>query len=185
MLEWIVRIEIDQSGKVEDASHKTVVAYADSKNKTKSVLVSARTKRRIQELYRTTGRSKLYIYYIFSILLFHLTKNIGKRDLVVVDLEYPGKDKIILDILNNIRKEYKLPELNVQFARIGNKPNAHYAANKVFNNKKKADVILGTDDVIETIKKTDGRLRGCISTLVGARPRSSCVYYSKKVRKIK
>ena len=105
--------------------------------------------------------------------------------MIVIDLEYPGKDKIILDILNNIRKKYKLAELNIQFARIGNKPKAHYVANKVFNNKKKADVILGINDIVKTTKKTDGHLRGCISTLVGARPRSSCIYYSKKVKKIK
>lgn len=178
-----MRVEIDQSGKVEDTSRKTVVAYADSNNKTKSVLTSARTKRKIQEIYRTVGKSKLYVYYIFSTLLFYLTKDIKKTDLIVVDLEYPGKDKIILDILNNLRKEYQLGELNIQFARIGNKPNAHYAANLVFNNKKKVDIVLGLNNILEAIKKTDGRLRGCISTLVGARPRSSCIYYSKKVRK--
>lgn len=180
-----MRIEIDQSGKVEDTSRKTVVAYADSKNKTKSVLITARTKRKIQEIYRTVGKSKLFVYSTFSILLYFLTKNCNKGDLIIIDLEYPGKDKIILDMLNNIRDVYKLSILNIQFARIGNKPNAHYAANKVFNNKKKADQILGINDIIETIKKTDGHLRGCISTLVGARPRSSCVYYNKKVKKIK
>ena len=90
-----------------------------------------------------------------------------------------------MGLLNNIRKKYKLAELNIQFARIGNKPKAHYVANKVFNNKKKADVILGINDIVKTTKKTDGHLRGCISTLVGARPRSSCIYYSKKVKKIK
>jgi len=178
-----MRIEIDQSGKVEDTSRKTVVAYADSNDKTKSVLVSARTKRKIQEIYRTMGKSKLFIYNTFSILLFFLTKENKKSDLIVVDLEYPGKDKIILDMLNEIREVHKLSQLNVRFERIGNKPKAHYAANKVFNNKKKADVILGTNDIVETIKKTDGHLRGCISTLVGARPRSSCVYYNRKVRK--
>lgn len=180
-----MRIEIDQSGKVEDTSRKTVVAYADSNNKTKSVLISARTKRKIQEIYRTIGKSKLYVYYIFSTLLYFLTKDVDKNDLIIIDLEYPGKDKIILDILNNIRKEYKLSKLNIQFARIGNKPNAHYAANKVFNNKKKSDLILGIDNILEVTKKTDGHLRGCITTLVGARPRSSCIYYSKKLRKLK
>lgn len=180
-----MRIEIDQSGKVEDTSRKTVVAYADSNNKTKSVLISARTKRKIQEIYRTIGKSKLYVYYIFSTLLFYLTRDVDKKDLIVIDLEYPGKDKIILDILNNIRKEYKLANLNVRFDRIGNKPKAHYAANLVFNNKKKANIILGVNNIIDATKKTDGRLRGCISTLVDARPRSSCIYYSKKVRKIK
>ena len=180
-----MRIEIDQSGKIEDTSRKTVLAYADSKNKTKSVLISARTKRKIQEIYRTMGKSKLFIYSTFSILLFFLTKENKKSDLIIVDLEYPGKDKIILDMLNQIREKYKLLELNVRFARIGNKPKAHYVANGVFNNKKKADVILGTNDIVETMKKTDGRLRGCVSTLVGARPRSSCVYYSKKAKEIK
>lgn len=185
MLEWFVRIEIDQSGKVEDTSRKTVVAYADSKNKTKSILISARTKRKAQEIYRTAGKSKLFIYNIFSILLFFLTKESKKSDLIVIDIEYPGKDKVILAMLNQFREIYKLSELNVRFERIGNKPKVHYAANDVFNDKKKADMVLGIKEIMMTIKKTDGHLRGCIATLVGARPRSSCVYYSKNVRKIK
>ena len=43
-----MRIEIDQSGKVEDTNRKIVLAYADSKNKTKSVLISARTKKKFK-----------------------------------------------------------------------------------------------------------------------------------------
>jgi hypothetical protein len=178
-----MRIEVDQSGKVEDIGRRTVVASADINNNTKSVLISARTKRKIQELFRTTGRSRVYVYKIFSILLFYLTKNVKKSDLIVVDLEYPGKNKIILDMLIDIRQKYKLPNLNVRFARIGNKPKAHYAAKNVFNDNKKADVVVGMKEMMTTIKKTDGRLRGCISTLVGARPRSSCAYYNKKKRK--
>lgn len=180
-----MRIEIDQSGKVEDTSKKTVVAYADSKNKTKSIVISARTKRKIQEIFRTVGKSRMFIYNTFSILLFCLTRENKKSDLIVVDLEYPGKNIIILEMLNEIREKYKLPELNIRFARIGNKPKAHYAAKNVFDNQKKADMVLEIREVIEIIKKTDGRLRGCISTLVDARPRSSRVYYSKKGRKIK
>ena len=166
-----MRIEIDQSGKVEDMSQK---------NKTKSVLISPRTKRKLQELFRMVGKSRLYVYEIFAMLLFCLTRDCRKSDLIVIDLEYPGKDKIILDMLNNIRLKYKLVELNIRFARIGNKPKAHYAAKNVFNNKIKADEILTIKESMEIIKKTDGRLRGCISILVDTRPRSSDSYYTKK-----
>lgn len=168
---------------MEDTSRKTVLAYADSNNKTKSVLISARTKRKIQEVYRTMGGPSLFVYNLFSILLFILTKENKKNDLIIIDLEYPGKDKIILEMLNDVREKYKLPELNTRFERIGSKPKAHFAAKNVFNDKKKADVILGTKEIIEIIKKTDGRLKKSISTPIGVRPRSSCVYYSKKLKK--
>lgn len=180
-----MRVEIDQSGKVEDTGRKTVVAYADSNNKTKSVLISARTKRKIQEIYRTIGKSKLFVYNTFSILLYFLTKDCSKSDLIAIDLEYPGRDKIILDMLLNIREIYKMSVLNIRFVRIGSKPKSHFAAKNVFNNKKKADIVLVLKDIVEIIKKTDGRLKKSISIPIGARPRSSCIYYSKKVRKIK
>lgn len=179
-LKYNVRIEIDQSGKVEDTSRITVVAYSAENNTEKSILISAKNKRKLQEYFRKTGESRLYIYYIFSILLFILTKEVITEDLVIVDLEYPGKEKLITELLKEIRESYDLKKINCRFEKIGNKPRAHYAAYNVFKRKKKPTLVVEISDIFKILKKTDGRLRGCIATLVGARPRSFNKYYSKK-----
>lgn len=180
-----MRIEIDQSGKVEDTSRRTVIAYASDKGTTRSVLISARTKRRIQEELRRYGQTKLFIYKIFAVGVFTLVKGLKKSDTAVIDLEYQGKDKIITELVVRLLKSNRQSTPTIEFKRIGNRPRVHYAAKSVFDGKKRPDVILSEAELWRQIKKTDGRLRGCISTLVGAQPRSFKKNYNRRGRKRK
>ena len=72
-------------------------------------------------------------------------------------------------MLFKLLESHNKPLHEITFARIGNRPKAHYAAKNVFDGKKKADRRLTHEEIIKAIKTADGRLRGCLSTLVDAR----------------
>lgn len=172
--------KIDQSGKVEDTSKNTVLACCNGEEY--CVLITRRTKRRIQEIFRTAGMRELFVYWTFAAGLYVLLENF-KRDIkVVVDMEYLGRDKMILSMVNEITQIKRSVFHDIRFSRIGSKPKVHYLAKRVFDGKKKADRIIAVDEIIELIKrtKTGGRLSGCIPTRCGARPRSS---YRKLIKK--
>lgn len=170
--------EIDQSGKIEDTARNTVLAYANSSMKT--IIITRKVKRKIQELFRKHGMRRSFIYHTFAAGVYHLIRNFKKQESIVIDMEYPGKDQIITKMIQKILQAYKKPAHNIEFRRIGNHPKVHYAAYDVFAGKKKADLKIGVNDLIEAIKKTDGRFRECFSTLVGVQSRSMNYIYQKK-----
>ena len=162
--------QIDQSGKIEDTAKPTVIAYSNDSQR--SILIPAKVKRRVQEEFRIEGMSKLFIYQTFSVGIYYLVRDLKNPVLITIDIEYPEKDKIIYTMLKSLLEFYNKPSHEIGFARIGSRPKAHYAAKDVFDGKKKADKILSVNEIIGVTKKTDGRLRGCLSTLVDAQPRS-------------
>lgn len=178
-----MKYEVDQSGKVEDTAKHTVIAYSNSEEK--AIVIPKKVKRQIQEVFRSSGMIRLYIYYVFAIGIYYLIKDFKKAQLITIDLEYQGKDKIIDEIIDKFLKSYDRPAHQIHFKRIGSHPRVHYAAKNVFDKKKKAQYIVSLEDILKLIKKTDGRLRECLSTLVGAQPRSSKLNVTKKVQKVK
>ena len=59
-----MKIEIDQSGKIENTSRLTILAYS---NKTsKSILITAKDKKTIQSLFRRINQPKIFIYKLFT-----------------------------------------------------------------------------------------------------------------------
>ncbi len=173
--------QIDQSGKVEQTNKDTVIAYANATQY--AVLIPRRTKRIVQEIFRLHGFTKLFIYFLFSVGVYYLLESLSKESEVVIDTEYPGKDNIILNFVNSLLKKNRKSTHNIRFARIGNRPPAHYAAKDVFDKKIKPDKVLTLEDIIKAIKKTDGRLRECLSTLVDAQARSMSKRYHKDSKK--
>jgi hypothetical protein len=165
-----MKYQIDQSGKIEDTSKDTVIAYSNSTQY--AILIPRKVKRQIQETLRRQGLTRLFIYLSFGIGLYFLIEKVKQSQNFVVDIEYPGKDKIIKSIVIELLERNKKPNHSLGFARIGNNPRAHYAAKNVLDKKVKADRILSFEEIMKALKKTDGRLRECFSTLVDARPRS-------------
>lgn len=170
--------QIDQSGKIEDTAKPTILAACN--HVTYAILIPAKTKRQFQETCRREGLTRLYIYILFALGVSMLLSELTDLSSVTIDTEYPGKEKLIKDLIEIFMKKLKT---DVNFARIGNKPKVHYAAHDVYIKKKRADKIISLQEVMRTIKKTDGRLRECLSTLVGARPRSIKKVYTKTMRK--
>jgi len=54
-----MRVEIDQSGKIEDKSKVTIIAFSDGVSF--SVKIPGRVKRQLQEEFRRRGEPQLFI----------------------------------------------------------------------------------------------------------------------------
>jgi len=175
--------EIDQSGKIEQTNKDTVIAY--SNNRQYAIIIHRRVKRKIQEAFRLHGFTSLFIYYLFSVGVYFLIEHLARVSDITIDTEYTNKDKIIKGFLHNFLKKNRKPAHNIRFARIGNRPKAHYAAKDVFDKKIKPNKILVLKDIIKALKKTDGRLKECLSTLVDVQARSYTKRVSKKRCKVK
>ncbi|MGB4965736.1 MAG: hypothetical protein WBO77_01350 [Microgenomates group bacterium] len=151
--------QIDQSGKVEDTARNTVLALCNGSKRT--VLITAQTKRELQERFRIAEMPRRFVYLSFVAGLFYLLEHLKQVKTIIIDTEYPGHEESIGKMLANLLAEYDKPKHTIRFARIGNRPKVHYLAKDVFDKKKKADRILGIKGMLKVIKKTDGRLREC------------------------
>lgn len=117
---------IDQSGKVENTSKLTVVAYANGK--VRILLISSKEKRKlITVLKRLDYPQKVYIYKIFAGLVFLLT---GRERLteMVIDNEYPGYGPLIKDIVLKLYAKYGYKKPSIDFELIGRNNPAHKIA---------------------------------------------------------
>lgn len=175
--------QIDQSGKIEQTNKDTVIAY--SNNSQCAIIIHSRLKRKIQEVFRLHGFTSLFIYYLFSVGVYYLIEHLKQISDITVDIEYPSKDRIIGSFLHSFLEKNRKPVHNIRFARIGNRPKAHYAAKDVFDKKIKPDRIITIREIIKALKKTDGRLKECLSTLIDVQARSYTKKISKKHRKVK
>lgn len=147
-----MRVEVDQSGKIEWTQKPTVLAFANGLSYT--IQINPRDKRRIlAELSRLKPRwsKRLMHIYTFSILLYFLLReHISKLDTVVIDLEYMGHDAVIKNrVLTLLRQDgLKVYRDQISFQRVGKKSPAHHAAIEVFRGKRRADKQLRAEDVL-------------------------------------
>jgi hypothetical protein len=102
--------------------------------------IKGRDKRRIQNLFRHRGDSKIFIFKTFAILIFLLiAKHFKKKTLqIVIDREYPGYDKLIKQFIVEIclKKGIRLDPRLIHFSAIGKKSKAHDIAIKAFRIKR-------------------------------------------------
>ncbi|MDP1743807.1 MAG: hypothetical protein Q8L51_03390, partial [Candidatus Amesbacteria bacterium] len=116
-------LQIDQSGKIEDTTKDTVIAFSNGTSE--SVFVSKKVKRQVQEYFRKIGKPELFVDKTFSIVVYFLICNIKPIQKITIDLEYPGRDKFITTMILDLLKVNKKLIHDINFARIGNKPKAH------------------------------------------------------------
>ena len=93
-----MRLEINQSNKVEQTNKDTIIGLANEK--TFTILINRKTKRKLQEEFRRGGKPRLFIYRTFMagvtlLLKYAQLKNLSQA---VIDEEYYGKDKILKSI---------------------------------------------------------------------------------------
>lgn len=148
-----MRIQIDQSGKIEDTTSDTVLAFCDGK--TRSILIGKKEKRGLQEFFRRAHKGKIFVSKTFAILIFLLIKNDLQRiQHISIDLEYPGRDYLIKDyLLREIRQFRSFDKRDIDFIKIGRKAKAHEVAINVFRKRKKPDVIVIKEDIVKFLEK--------------------------------
>lgn len=146
------KYQIDQSGKIEQTWVNTVICLSDGSSDT--LLVLAKTKRQIQEIFRRNGQIRNYILFTFCAVLSVILKRNLKIKNVIIDKEYYGKEAIIKEILTEMLKTNNhLPEIN--FSNIGRKANAHSLAYLTFIKKLKPKKRIDLKEILEEIKKTE------------------------------
>ena len=146
-----MRIEIDQSGKVEDTSKDTILCISNDVHHT--VFVSKQSKRSLQRVFRQNGMIRNYVLFTFTALLALLLKQSKPMHHVIIDEEYKGKDKIILCILHEMLDLDTIPPIS--FGRIGKLSPAHVRAKAVATKVKKPSRIISSESLLRVIKKTD------------------------------
>lgn len=128
-----VKIEIDQSGRVEYTSVPTVVA--DSLGN--SILLTAIDKQLIQKIYRNMGKSRRFVIRIFALLVsLIIVKSYQKTNIYHVDTEYLGKEVEIKAEMFRFLRKLKCPLVRdkVSFVHIGKKSKAHFNAYRHYKN---------------------------------------------------
>lgn len=143
-----MKIEIDQSGKIEFTNKVTVVGYSNKDSKT--IIILARQKQRLQKYFRKNKKPRQYIYATFAFLIFFLLK--GKKNIgqIIIDTEYLGQEPLIKNYLINFfkKKKIKIDKRTFSFAQIGKKSKAHLVVYKAYR-KKRADIKITADEIIK------------------------------------
>ncbi len=90
-----MKVEIDQSGKVEQTNKNTILCL--SNDNWDAIIIKAKTKRQLQEIFRRHGQIRNFIIFTFSSLLAILIKRNLHLGKITIDQEYFGKEKIIMN----------------------------------------------------------------------------------------
>ena len=140
-----MKYQIDQSGKVEDTSKLTIVAFANGK--AKILKISAREKRKLVKAMREIDYPRqIFIYKIFAGLVFLLIKD-ETTDSFVIDKEYPGHEPLIKEIIFQLCNRTKIKLPLIDFSLIGKDCQAHKVALEAFRGKRKADLTVKAKEV--------------------------------------
>lgn len=146
-----MKIEIDQSGKVEKTSKPTVIGFSNSFQRT--ILISAKEKQKLQREFRKIGKPKAFIYQTFNVMIFILIKDYAKKlDSIIIDKEYPGKEQDIKLQIYSLFAKHQItiePKIII-FKEIGKKSNAHNISYLAYK-KRKADIIISAKDVLKIL----------------------------------
>ena len=140
--------QIDQSGRVEYTSHDTVIAISNGERN--AILIKAKDKRYLQQVFRKMGKNNIFVFRVFSLLIVQLVKITKCCEELTIDLEYPGRESQIKNyILEDLKNSgSKINTENIKFGRIGKKSEAHWHAYYVFKKKRKAEIVITAKEVL-------------------------------------
>lgn len=132
-----MKVEIDQSGRLEHLDTNTVLSFANGKSG--SILVTVPTKRLlIQNIRKSLFSEKDILAILFSILIFILIKEMPNGISYIIDEEYTGKERVIERALSTLlqSKFKKKWNGNIIFKQIGKLSPAHRLCWSVHRNKR-------------------------------------------------
>lgn len=136
-----MKVDIDQSIKIEDTSRDTVVAFSNSISA--SAIIPRKIKRQLQQKFRKISKIHLFMYRIFAAGIVLLIKNyLRKIDSIIIDIEYPGHNELIKKMILEMLKKLRRKQPRIYFRQIGKKSNAHDKAYLTYKKKIKPDIVL-------------------------------------------
>jgi len=123
--------EVDQSQRIEKMNQDSFVAIANEEQSF-TVQISKQVKRQLFAAYANKGKNKLFGPELFASLV---TAALRVSELVVgrlvLDIEYPGYEAVIINI---IKKSF--PEIIFEIKSVGRKSPAHFAAKGAYLGKR-------------------------------------------------
>jgi len=142
-----MKVEINQSNKIEQTNKDTIIGLANDKNFT--ILIKSKIKRKLQEEFRKQGKPRLFIYRTFVAGVVLLLKYAGLKNLskIVIDQEYYGKERLLKSIFFEMWSGYftKIPEITTE--RIGRKSKVHSVCYLVMKGECRADRIISYEEL--------------------------------------
>ena len=146
----LMRVEIDQSGKLEQLNTDTVVAYSDGSYGT-IVLKTIVKQKIIRELRKSLIPRRDIVAIWFAVVVYLLIKDLAKNTVILLDEEYTGKNTIIEEALSKLlqqRFHYKWIG-SIRFQQIGKDSPAHKLAWSTHRTKRRVGVRkLTVEDII-------------------------------------
>lgn len=157
-----MRVEVDQSGKIEQTGKDTALAFSDGISY--AVLIPARVKQEAIHALRAAGKRGLGVYLpLFAAALYQLLKgHLDQVDLIAIDKEYEGNERVVkLMLLNLIRRDSPAyPATNIVLCHIGKKSAAHKKALAIYRGIARADRMLTVEELLNPLKGRQQRRSG-------------------------
>lgn len=154
------KVQIDQSGKVEQTNINTVLALTNGKRR--SIVLKKKDKRILEKIFAKMKKSKSYPYIVFAVLLAILIKLTDVKTKVTVDREYMGHENTIRErVLYFMHILGVKHEIAIDFGHVGKLSAAHDFAAKVGSGKVKPDKVVRLEEIlklvlnIQPVKKTE------------------------------
>lgn len=147
-----MRIEIDQSWKIEKTEKDTILAFSNKIER--AVRFSAEDKRYLQKFFRNYGEPRLFVYKTFAALVFLLIEPfLPQVSQIIIDKEYPGYEALITGYLWGLLqgRTKRLSLEDIDFALIGEKSRAHSVAYLTFVGERKEDVVVKLDEILRAV----------------------------------
>ncbi len=149
-----MKIDVDQSIKIEEAAHDTVLAFSNDVRR--AIVIPAAVKREALAYLRGRGKSrKVAVLIVFAAGLFLLLRDVAESvDLAIIDQEYTGYAALIKDrLLRLLRAEglHVYPDV-FAFGYVGKKSRAHYLALGVHRGKIKPDHWVTWKELLEALR---------------------------------
>ncbi len=149
-----MRIEIDQSWKIEKTNKPVVIAFSNSQTKGSVLVPQEVRKLAFAYLEERFGRDKTNIIRVFAacIVILLRTYDLKTADLVI-DREYPGYEPLLKNLVVAYGKKlglvFDMEDISIQ--KVGKKSEAHWLAYDVFTRKKKVGRVIKLHDLLKVL----------------------------------
>ncbi len=146
-------IEIDQSGRTDQLTVDTVLAFSDAIQA--AILIPKAVKRECYQPLKEAGVRKdlISVKLFVAGLILLLTPYIRDLELITIDLEYPGWENEIKEHLLRYLREIR-PELSnrqIVFGPIGKRSRAHKIALATYRGERRPDRRIQAEELLEVI----------------------------------
>lgn len=145
----MMRVEVDQSGKIGEAGTTTALAFSNETSRT-LILPSSDKSMLVQNLKTIKNRDAFY-FRLYAYLLFRLVKEyVGIITQLCIDDEYPGRYGEIKGYLLDILRTHGIvidPAI-IRFLRVGKKSRVHELAITA-HRMEVADIVVRYNDVVD------------------------------------